>query len=152
MDIFILIELSSFFESNLRQLLIDLHQHYLVNNENDEGDLIYYRINYRLIDSFGISKDDAEKFHSEYHKDKPRKISEGYCHICQSIVKIIPIIYGFSEKEGISMILKQDEGRIILGTFDDIPKDYRLPMFGCKICKSPLPNLEPHSKEAEAIK
>ncbi len=131
--------MSSFIESDLKQILIDLHHYYLANNENDEGDLIYYRINYRLIASFGISKDEAEKLHSEYHIDKPRKISEGYCHICQAVVKIVPIIYGFSEKESISMIAKQEEGRIILGTFDDIPKYGRLPMFGCGLCNSPLP-------------
>jgi Dodecin len=28
--------------------LIDLHSYYLQNNKFDEGDLIYYKINYRL--------------------------------------------------------------------------------------------------------
>ena len=129
----------SFSESTLKQLLADLRHRYLANNEYDEGDLIYYRINYRLIDFFGISKQDAEKFHSEYHQDKPRKISEGYCHICQSVVKIIPIIYGFSEKENATMVAKEDEGRIIIGNLDCITKQSRLPLFGCRRCRSPMP-------------
>ena len=63
----------------IRELLIELHDHYLKDNKYDEGDLLFYRINYKLMDALGITKAAAEEFHKIYHDKNPRRISEGYC-------------------------------------------------------------------------
>jgi len=52
--------------------------------------LIFCRINYELINAYSITIDEAEKFHSIYHCDNPRRVSEGYCHNCNTVVTIIP--------------------------------------------------------------
>jgi hypothetical protein len=128
-------------EVGITRALIELHKYYLQDNEFDEGDLIYYRINYRLVALFGITKDEAQSFHAAYHRDIPRKISEGYCHICDAIVKFIPIIYGSSERERKSLEIAQNEGKLIIANldFNAIKEGVKIPLFGCKICKSALP-------------
>ena len=120
------------------RFLRDLHGFYLKNNEYDEGDLLFYRINYKLIDSLGITQDDAEKFHSNYHNHNPRRISEGYCHVCKKITSIIPIIYGVSEQEIATLKIAEGDKRLIIGNLDEIKKGNKMSMFGCKICLSPL--------------
>lgn len=115
-----------------------MHDHYLKANPYDEGDPIYYRINYRLAESFSISRDQAANYHDRYHQDSPRRVSEGYCDFCNGIVGIIPIIYGINESELAFMKKAQAEGRIIIG--DRLVKpDSKMAMFGCKVCKTPLP-------------
>ncbi len=126
-------------EAEIDKILKDLHEWFLRSNYLDEGDLLYYRINYRLADAFGITKEDAERHHSRYHLDKPRQISKGYCQECDKIVTVIPIIYGIQESETEKMKLAEREGRLIIGNLPPIGHQTEIPMFGCKICKSPLP-------------
>lgn len=128
-------------EVRITRTLRELHRYYLKDNEFDEGDLIYYRINYKLVALFGITKEEAQSFHETYHKDNPRIIAEGYCHICAAIVKFIPIIYGSSERERISLETAQKEGKLIIANldFNAIKEGVKIPLFGCKICKTPLP-------------
>ena len=126
---------------SITRTLIKLHGYYLQGNEFDEGDLIYYRINYRLVALFGITREEAQNFHAAYHRNTPRKIAEGYCHICNAIVKFIPIIYGSSEKERESLEVAQNEGKLIIANLDSnaIKEGVNLPLYGCKICKAALP-------------
>lgn len=128
-------------EVRITRTLTELHRYYLKDNEFDEGDLIYYRINYKLVALFGITKEEAQSFHTAYHRDIPRIISEGYCHSCDAIVTFIPIIYGSSERERISLEMAQREGKLIIANldFNKIKEGVRIPLFGCKICKTPLP-------------
>jgi hypothetical protein len=126
---------------SITRTLIKLHRYYLQDNEFDEGDLIYYRINYRLVGLFGITREEAQNFHTAYHRNAPRKIAEGYCHICNAIVKFIPIIYGSSEKERESLEVAQNEGKLIIANLDSnaIKEGVKLPLYGCKNCKTALP-------------
>ncbi|MGH9965782.1 MAG: hypothetical protein ACRD5E_13280 [Nitrososphaeraceae archaeon] len=121
--------------------MIELHRYYLQDNRFDEGDLIYYRINYRLEALFGITKEEAQSFHAAYHRDIPRTISKGYCHICDAIVKFIPIIYGSSERERKSLEMAQNEGKLIIANlgYNAIKEGVKLPLYGCQICKAALP-------------
>jgi hypothetical protein len=125
----------------ITRTLIDLHRYYLQNNEFDEGDLIYYRINYKLAALFGITNEEAQRFHEAYHGENPRTIAEGYCHICDAIVKIIPILYGSSERERELLEIAQNEGKLIIANLDSnaIKEGVKIPLYGCKICKAPLP-------------
>jgi hypothetical protein len=66
-------------------MLQELHVSYLKGKEYDEGDPIFYRINYRLADTFGLTREDAEKYHSAYHRDNPRRVSQGYCDRCKRV-------------------------------------------------------------------
>jgi hypothetical protein len=91
------------------------------------------------METFQVTKDDAEKIHLKYHEDNERRISEGYCDNCKSITKIIPIIYGVSNDERETLIVAENEERIIIGSLADIKSGVSLAMFGCKICKKPLP-------------
>lgn len=125
--------------SGIDRLLKELHASYLKNNKYDEGDLLFYRINYKLIDSFGITQDEAKKYHFNYHNHNPRRVSEGYCHTCKSITSIIPIIYGVSEKDIATLKVAQDDKRLIIGNPDQLKKGNKMALFGCKICSSPLP-------------
>ena len=120
-------------------LLKELHAFYLRNNEYDEGDLLFYRINYKLKDAFGFTEDDAEKFHLNYHDKNPRRISEGYCHICKKITSIIPIIYGVLEQDISTIKMAEDDKRLIIGNLEQVKEGNKVAMFGCKICMSPLP-------------
>ena len=121
------------------RLLKELHAFYLRNNEYDEGDLLFYRINYKLIDAFGFTGDDAEKFHLNYHDSTPRRISEGYCHICKKITSIIPIIYGALEQDMSTLKVAEDDKKLIIGNLEDVREGNKVAMFGCKICMTPLP-------------
>ena len=121
------------------RLLKELHAFYLRNNEYDESDLLFYRINYKLIDAFGITGDDAEKFHLKYHDTTPRRISEGYCHICKKITSIIPIIYGVLEQDMSTIKVAEDDKKLIIGNLEDVREGNKVAMFGCKICMTPLP-------------
>jgi hypothetical protein len=123
----------------VKQLLIDLHESYLKDNKYDESNLIYYRINYKLMDTFEMTKEDAENFHIVYHEGNRRRISEGYCPICNDIISIIPIIYGVSEKEKANLTIAENEGRVIIGSLDKVKEGINVSMFGCKRCKSDLP-------------
>lgn len=125
----------------ITRTLIELHRYYLQDNEFDEGDLIYYRINYRLVALIGITKEEAHSFHAAYHMDIPRTIAEGYCHICDTIVKFIPIIYGSLERERKSLEMAQNEGKLIIAKLDSnaIKEGVKIPLYGCKICKTALP-------------
>jgi hypothetical protein len=123
----------------IKQSLVEFHKFYLRNNQYDEGDILYHRINYKLMETFQVTKDDAEKIHLKYHEDNERRISEGYCDNCKSITKIIPIIYGVSNEEREILTVAENEERIIIGSLADIKSGVSLAMFGCKICKKPLP-------------
>jgi len=123
----------------IRELLVKLHNHYLKNNKYDEGDPIFYRINYRLMDTLGVSKAAAEEFHKIYHADNPRRISEGFCNKCEKIVMIIPIIYGISDGELANLLKAENNGKLIIRNINDISDGNKIAMFGCKECKSPLP-------------
>jgi hypothetical protein len=128
-------------EVGITRTLIELHRYYLQDNEFDEGDLIYYRINYRLVALLGITREEAESFHAAYHRNIPRTIAQGYCHICDALVKFIPIIYGLSERERKSLEMAQNEGKLIIANLDSntIKEGVKIPLYGCKICKSALP-------------
>ena len=128
-------------EVGITRTLIELHRYYLQDNEFDEGDLIYYRINYRLVALLGITREEAESFHAAYHRNIPRTIARGYCHICDALVKFIPIIYGSSERERKSLEMAQNEGKLIIANlgYNAIKEGVKLPLYGCKICKAALP-------------
>jgi hypothetical protein len=125
----------------ITRTLIELHRYYLQANKFDEGDLIYYRINYRLEELFGVTKEEAQSFHAAYHRKVPRTISKGYCHICDAVVKFIPIIYGSSERERKSLEMAQNEGKLIIAHlgYNAIKEGVKLPLYGCQICKAALP-------------
>jgi len=125
--------------ADIKQLLIDLHESYLKDNKYDEGDVLYYRINYRMMDAFQITKTEADKLHAIYHENIPRRISEGYCYDCNKVVKTIPIIYGVAEKDKVNLTKGENEGRLIVGSLKEIKKGVELAMFGCNICKRALP-------------
>ena len=125
--------------TGIKQLLINLHESYLKYNKYDEGNLIYYRINYKLMDALKITKEEAEKFHIVYHETNPRRISEGYCHNCKNVIRIIPIIYGVPEKDKATLTMAENEGRLIIGSLKEVKEGVKVSMFGCKICKSGLP-------------
>jgi hypothetical protein len=126
-------------EVRFEKLLTDLHKDLLKANEYDEGDLIYYRIDYRLADALQISKQEAAKLHSEYHERNPRKASQGFCDTCQKVVSIIPIIYGMQASDLLEMRDRENAGRLIIGDTGTIRQGARVAMFGCKECKGPLP-------------
>lgn len=126
-------------DTELENALKELHDWFLRSNYHDEGDLLYYRINYRLADAFEITIKEAEKYHSTYHINIPRLISQGYCEVCDRIVAIIPITYGIQESEMEKMNMAESEGRIIMGNISSTEQQSKTAIFGCKICKSPLP-------------
>src|ERR671918_2900077 len=122
----------------VRELLIKLHDYYLKDNKYDEGDLLFCRINYKLMDPLGITKVAAEEFHKIYHDNNPRRVSEGYCNKCKKIVTIIPIIYGVSDKEVVNLLKAENNGKLIIGDTKDIRDGSKTAIFGCKICKSSI--------------
>jgi hypothetical protein len=125
-------------EQDIAKMLRELHESYLKDNEYDEGDPIFYRINYRLQDAFSLTKEEAAKYHDDYHKDRPRRVSEGFCDKCNSIVGIIPIIYGVQESDMERRKSAETEGRLIVGDTNLVKAGSKVAMFGCKVCKSPL--------------
>ncbi len=120
-------------------MLKELHTSYLRGNEHDEGDLIYYRINYRLADTFGITKEEADTLHSSYHADNPRGVSQGYCEKCTTVVTIIPVIYGLGQGDMERMKAAEREGRLIIGNMGTVKQGSNVAMFGCKACGTLLP-------------
>lgn len=125
-------------KAEVEQFLRQLHSQFLKENEHDEGDLIFYRINYRLADKLHISKEEAEKLHSVYHEKSPRRISEGFCDSCQKLVTLIPIIYGVQKSELAEMQSREQQGRLIIGDTSIIREGTKVAMFGCRVCKSAL--------------
>jgi hypothetical protein len=91
------------------------------------------------MDTLGVSKAAAEEFHKIYHTDNPRRISEGFCIKCEKIVTIIPIIYGISNRELANLLKAENNGKIIIRNINDISDGNKIAIFGCKECKSPLP-------------
>lgn len=126
-------------EAEIDIMLKELHVSYLKGNEHDEGDLLYYRINYRLVDVFGMTNEEAERLHSSYHKGKPRQISQGYCEKCDKVVTMIPIIYGIQEGDMEGMKGAEKHGRLIIGDMNTIRQGSKVAMFGCKDCRTLLP-------------
>jgi hypothetical protein len=126
-------------QADIERMLKELHVSYLKGNEHDEGDLIYYRINYRLADTFGMTKEEADKLHSGYHSSKPRQVSQGYCESCRRVVKIIPIIYGIQADDLERMKAAEADGRLIIGDMDTVKQGSKVAMFGCKECRALLP-------------
>lgn len=126
-------------EDEIRKALDDLHASYLKGNEYDEGDPIFYRINYRLEEAFGLTRQEAARLHEQYHKERPRRMSEGFCDNCNKIVRIIPIIYGIQDADMEKMKEAESEGRLIVGDMKTVAEGNRVAMFGCKACKNPLP-------------
>jgi hypothetical protein len=120
-------------------VLHDLHDIFLKNNMHDEGDLIFYRINYRLEEIYNISRYQANGLHKTYHLSFPRKISQAYCNNCNRVVRYIPIIYGVSEGEMEYMKALEKNGRILIGRVE-YHNDPNIPLFACEICKSPISN------------
>lgn len=123
----------------IRKALDHLHSSYLKDNEYDEGDPIFYRINYRLEEIFGLQREEALHLHEEYHAKRPRRVSQAFCETCNNVVQTIPIIYGVQENDMVRMKLAELEGRLIIGDIRDVVQGSKVAMFGCKSCKSPLP-------------
>ena len=126
-------------DKEIEAMLKELHVSYLKENENDEGDLIFYRINYRIADAFDISAEEANRLHSEYHKEHPRRISEGFCDICGKVVPIVPVIYGVKQSDLLRMKAAEAQGRLIIGDTGRLTPGSGASLFGCSICKSYLP-------------
>ncbi|AFU58278.1 hypothetical protein Ngar_c13400 [Candidatus Nitrososphaera gargensis Ga9.2] len=125
-------------EAEIDKMLKELHASYLKDNEHDEGDLIYYRINYRLADTFGMTREEAERLHSGYHVGNPRHISQGFCEKCGSMVTIIPVIYGIQESDMERMKAAEMQGRLIIGDMATVRQGSKVAMFGCKECRTLL--------------
>jgi len=124
--------------AEIDRVLKELHVSYLKANEHDEGDLLYYRINYRLADIFGITNEQAERLHSNYHQGNPRQVSQGYCEKCDRVVTIIPVIYGIQESDMERMKGAEKQGRLIIGDTNSINQGSKVAMFGCKDCGTML--------------
>lgn len=125
-------------EQEIRKMLDDLHASYLKGNEHDEGDPIFYRINYRLEETFGLARQEAARLHDLYHREVPRRVSEGFCENCNKVVGIIPIIYGIQESDLGKMKKIEADGRLIIGDMKNVAEGRKVAMFGCKVCKSQL--------------
>ena len=126
-------------QADIDRMLKELHVSYLKDNEHDEGDLIYYRINYRLADTFGMTKEEADRLHSTYHAASPREVSQGYCERCNKVVTIIPVIYGIQESDMERMKAAEAQGRLIIGDTATGREGSKVPMFGCRECRALLP-------------
>lgn len=126
-------------EDKVRELLKELHSSFLKANKHDEGDLIFYRINYRLADKMHFSNDEANRVHQEYHRNNPRSVSQGYCDACNKITSLIPIIYGIQESDMAAMRERESEGRLIIGSTEIILQGSEVAMFGCRECRAGLP-------------
>ena len=61
--------------------------------------------------------------------------------ICDAIIKFIPIIYGSLGRERKSLEIAQNEGKLIIANLDcnAIKEGVKIPLYGCKICKTSLP-------------
>ncbi|MEO9363278.1 MAG: hypothetical protein ABI348_05190 [Nitrososphaera sp.] len=125
-------------EQEIEKMLRDLHESYLKGNEYDEGDPIFYRINYRLADAFSLAREEAERWHAQYHEKNPRRVSEGFCDFCNKIVGIVPIIYGVQESDMERMKAAEEQGKLIIGDISQVREGAKVAMFGCKVCKAHL--------------
>jgi hypothetical protein len=125
-------------EDDIDRMLKELHASYLKGNEHDEGDLIYYRINYKLADTFGITKEEADRLHAGYHSASPRQVSHGFCENCGRVVTIIPVIYGIQADDMKRMKDAEDGGRLIIGDMSTVRQGSKVAMFGCKECRTLL--------------
>jgi hypothetical protein len=125
-------------QADIDRMLKELHASYLKGNEHDEGDLIYYRINYRLADTFGITKEEADRLHAGYHSTSPRQVSQGFCDNCGKVVTIVPVIYGIQAADIERMKAAEAEGRLIIGDMDAVKQGSRVAMFGCRECRALL--------------
>lgn len=126
-------------QAEIDRMLKDLHASYLKGNEHDEGDLIYHRINYRLADTFGITREEADRLHAGYHSASPRQVSQGFCDKCGKVVTIVPVIYGIQAADMDRMKAAEAEGRLIVGDMDSVKQGSKVAMFGCKECRALLP-------------
>ena len=126
-------------KKEIARMLKALHASYLKENEYDEGDPIFYRINYRIADAFRLTTDEANRLHAEYHKDSPRRISEGYCDSCGKVVTIVPVIYGVRQSDLPKMKAAEIQGRLIIGEIGCLSQGSGASLFGCSVCKSYLP-------------
>ena len=126
-------------EAEIDRMLKELHASYLKGNEHDEGDLIYYRINYHLVDTFGITREEADRLHTGYHSSSPREVSQGFCDSCGKVVTIVPVIYGIQAADMEKMKAAEAEGRIIIGDMSTVKQGSKVAMFGCRECRSLLP-------------
>jgi hypothetical protein len=126
-------------EADIDRMLKELHVSYLRSNGHDEGDLIYYRINYRLADTFGMTKEEANRLHSIYHLANPRQVHQGYCDKCSRVVTIIPVIYGIKEGGMEKMKTAGAQSRLIIGDMSALRQGSKVAMFGCKTCRTLLP-------------
>ena len=124
----------------IEQKLSELHSLYLKSNPYDEGDLIYYRINYKISGLLEISLTEAEAAHKAYHKRNPRYVSQGLCETCGGVVPIVPIIYGVNASERESYQRKEEEGRLLIGDLARLREGVKPALFGCSRCKSELPS------------
>jgi hypothetical protein len=125
-------------EQGIKKMLQELHASYLKENEYDEGDLIFCRINYRLADAFALTTEESVQLHEQYHLENPRRVSEGFCYACHKIIGIVPIIYGVQEIEMERMRIAEEQGRLIIGDTSRIKEGAKVAMFGCKVCKTAL--------------
>ncbi|HEY8139943.1 MAG TPA: hypothetical protein VIE86_02555 [Nitrososphaera sp.] len=126
-------------DKEIAAMLKALHVSYLKENENDEGDPIFCRINYKIADTFGITAEKANRLHLDYHKEHPRRISEGFCDICGKVVPIVPVIYGVKPSDLPRMKAAEAQGRLIIGEIGKLTPGSGASLFGCRICKSHLP-------------
>lgn len=126
-------------QADIERMLKELHVSYLKGNEHDEGDLIYYRINYRLADTFGVTKEEADRLHAGYHAANPRQVSQGYCEKCGRLVTIIPVIYGIQKSDINRMKSVEMQGRLIIGDMRTVRQGSKVAMFGCRDCRTLLP-------------
>jgi hypothetical protein len=126
-------------EAEIERMLKELHASYLKGNEHDEGDLIYYRINYRLANTLEITSEEADRLHSRYHAGSPRQVSKGFCEKCGRAVSIIPVIYGVQKSDMERMKVAETQGRLIIGDISTVRQGSKVAMFGCMECKTLLP-------------
>jgi hypothetical protein len=126
-------------DKEIAKMLRTLHASYLKENENDEGDPIFYRINYRIADDLDMTTEEANRLHSEYHKEYPRRISQGFCDTCGKVVPIVPVIYGIKQSGLPRMKAAEMQGRLIIGEIGRLTPGSGASLFGCSICKSHLP-------------
>jgi len=127
------------YSESVDKSLANLHKIFLKHNEHDEGDLIFYRIDYRLAEILKVTADEAHAYHLIYHTKNPRTVSKAYCSNCNQIVTFIPIIYTVTENERALLEAAELEDRVILGNLEKIMEDHKIPMFGCTQCKKPIP-------------
>ena len=132
----------SYNSESVDESLERLHKIFLKHNEHDEGDLIFYRIDYRLAEILKVTADEARAYHQIYHTKNPRTVSKAYCSNCNQIVTFVPIIYTVTENERSLLKAAEMKGRVILGDLENIMEDHKIPMFGCAECKKPIPSVE----------